>query len=173
MKTSESGRTEVRRTVTVARSATDVYAFWRDPQNLAVLLSDMVEVTPGDGGRTHWKLEGVLGTKTEWDAALTGDIPGRGLEWRGADGDDRHRSLRIDLAPAPGDQGTETTLTFTFDPPGGVVGEALAKLFAVPPNTMAGKALRRFKALCEAGEMPTLRHNPSARTESTEPGEQK
>jgi uncharacterized membrane protein len=81
--------------------------------------------------------------------------------------------LRIDLAPAPGDQGTETTLTFTFDPPGGVVGEALAKLFAVPPNTMAGKALRRFKALCEAGEMPTLRHNPSARTESTEPGEQK
>lgn len=172
MKTSESGRTTVRRTITVARPARDIYAFWRDPARLAVLLRDMVQVSPTQQG-THWKMDGVLGTSTEWDAVLTGDDPGRGLEWRSVGGDEDHRSLRIDLLPAPGEQGTEIALTFEFQPPGGVLGDALAKLFAVPPNTMAGKALHRFKALAETGEIPTLRYNTSTREEAIGQGEQK
>ena len=172
MKTSETGRTTVRRSITVGRSATDIYAAWRDPASLAVLLRDMVDVTPTERG-THWKMHGVLGTSTEWDAVLSGDLPGRSVEWRAVGDDNRHRSLRIELAPAPGNQGTEIVLVFEFDPPGGILGDALSKLFAVPPNTMAGKALHRFKALAETGEIPTLRYNTSTREEAVGPGEQK
>ena len=171
MKTSESGRTKVRRTVTVARSAADIHAFWRDPANLSLLLQDMVHITPTPQG-THWKMDGVLGMSTEWDAVLAADTPEQGLEWRSV-GDEHHHSLRIDLLPAPGGQGTETALTLELDPPGGVVGEALAKVFAVPPKTMAGKALHRFKAFAETGEIPTLRHNTSTREEAVGAGEQK
>jgi hypothetical protein len=37
----------------------------------------------------------------------------------------------------------------------------------VVPRTIATQALRRFKSLVETGEIPTLEHNPSARTDAS------
>ncbi len=36
-------------------------------------------------------------------------------------------------------------------------------------QTLAGKVVRRLKALVEAGEVPTTAHNPSARADAGEP----
>ena len=36
-------------------------------------------------------------------------------------------------------------------------------------QTLAGKAVRRLKALCETGELPTTDFNPSARSDAGEP----
>ena len=36
-------------------------------------------------------------------------------------------------------------------------------------QTLAGKAVRRLKALCETGEIPTTAFNPSAREDAGEP----
>jgi hypothetical protein len=36
-------------------------------------------------------------------------------------------------------------------------------------QTLAGKAVRRLKALCETGEIPTTASNPSAREDAGEP----
>lgn len=38
----------------------------------------------------------------------------------------------------------------------------------VATNTLAGRALRRLKSLCETGEIPTTDHNPSARADAGE-----
>ena len=47
------------------------------------------------------------------------------------------------------------------------------KLSAAVPDigtqALAGKALRRLKALCETGEIPTTAFNPAARDEAGEP----
>lgn len=40
----------------------------------------------------------------------------------------------------------------------------------VATQALAGKAVRRLKALAETGEVPTTRHNPSARPDAAEDG---
>jgi hypothetical protein len=39
----------------------------------------------------------------------------------------------------------------------------------VAVQALAGKALRRLKALCESGEIPNTDFNPSARSDAGEP----
>ncbi|HKO50308.1 MAG TPA: SRPBCC family protein [Polyangiaceae bacterium] len=164
--------TEVRRSITVGRPAHELYAIWRDPQNLATLLRGLVEVTPTAIDRAHWTMRGQLGTKTEWDAALVLDIPSEAISWESVEDQGPERGLSIRFAPAPANQGTEAVMVFRFDPPGGVIGEALSKLFSIAPDLMLVKVLHRFKALAETGEVPTLEWNPSHRAESEQAGEQ-
>jgi uncharacterized membrane protein len=64
------------------------------------------------------------------------------------------------------DWGTQVTLHFTFDPPGGTLGNKMAKRLNIVPSMLAEKALRRFKSLAETGEIPTLKHNPAARADA-------
>jgi hypothetical protein len=50
---------------------------------------------------------------------------------------------------------------------------ALALSSPVPgtaTQALAGKAVRRLKALCETGEIPNSDFNPSARADAGEPG---
>jgi uncharacterized membrane protein len=174
MKTKPEGSslTEVRRSITVSRPAHELYSIWRDPENLATLLRGLVEVTPTAIDRTRWTMRGQLGTTTEWDAALAVDIPSEAISWKSIEGQGPERELSLRFAHAPGNQGTEAVLWFRFDPPGGLIGEAISKLFAIAPDAMLVKVLHRFKAFAETGEVPTLRWNPSHRPEAEQPGEQ-
>ena len=61
---------------------------------------------------------------------------------------------------AGADQGTWGT-TFTLHL------ELDAPLPGVATQTLAGKAIRRLKALAETGEMPTTAHNPAYRRQAT------
>jgi hypothetical protein len=46
-------------------------------------------------------------------------------------------------------RGTEVVLRLRFDPPGGAIGDALARLWGMSPATLAVRALDRFKELAE------------------------
>lgn len=167
MKIDDSGRTTVQRSITISRPSAELYAIWRDPKNLAAILTEVVEVTATAADRAHWKMRsGVLGVTTEWDATLVSDVPGRSIEWQAEEGAALANTLRIDFAPAPGNQGSEVTLTFRFAPPGGALGETLDKMFFVPPEALIGKMLYRFRAYVQTGEIPTLRFNPSHRVDA-------
>jgi uncharacterized membrane protein len=62
----------------------------------------------------------------------------------------------VRFEPAPGDEGTEVTVALEYDPPGGKLGAAIAKLTRDAASSQVYDALRRFKALMEAGEIPTI-----------------
>ena len=73
---------------------------------------------------------------------------------------------RFGSAPAPADRGSVATLHFRFDPPGGLLGEATAKLLAGKGLGLAADGvLRRFKSLVETGEIPTTERQPAARAD--------
>lgn len=57
---------------------------------------------------------------------------------------------------APGDEGTEVRVQLEYDAPGGKFGALLAKLSGGEPAQQVAEALRRFKALMEGGEIPTI-----------------
>ena len=63
-------------------------------------------------------------------------------------------------APAPGDRGTEVTLRIRFDPPGGALGLAAAKLLGFVPRLFAERAIHYFRAPGRDGRDP--HHRPAA-----------
>jgi uncharacterized membrane protein len=143
------------RTVTINRSAQDLYAFWRDFRNLPLFMDNIEAVNIIDDVRSHWKVKAPADSSVEWDAILVEDIPGEVIAWRSDEDASIVNSGRIEFKPTANGRGTQVTVTIVYDPPGGSVGKALAKLFQREPNVQARRDLRRFKQLMETGEIPT------------------
>ena len=161
----------VGRTVTINRPREEVYAFWRDFANLATVMENVERIDVLDATRSHWMVKAPGGKTVEWDAIVTQDEPGRLIAWRSAeeaDVDNRGQVEFIDAAPG---RGTMVRATIAYDPPGGVVGEWIAKFLQREPNVQARRDLRRLKQFLETGEI-TSSAGPSGR-KSESPTEQK
>ena len=133
----------------VSASADQCYAWWRGLTNLPQILPDVESVEPQSGSTalTHWKVSGPLGKSVEWDAKIVEDVPGQKIAWASTDGDVANSgAVRFD------DHGTTTgvEVSLAYDPPAGVVGEAVAKLFADPQDKVES-ALAAFKKTIETG----------------------
>ena len=65
---------------------------------------------------------------------------------------DAERAI-VEFRPAPGDRGTELRVELEYEPRGGAIGAALAKVFGGDPTGQLRHDLRRFKQLVETGEV--------------------
>ena len=162
--------TVIGRTVTVAVPRDEVYAFWRDFSNLAGVMENIERIDVLDERRSHWVVKAPAGKTVEWDAIVTEDEPGRLIAWTSAEGADVSSSGRVEFLDAAPGRGTMIRATIAYDPPGGVIGEWIAKLFQREPAIQARRDLRRVKQFLETGEV-TSSASPSAR-ESESPTEQ-
>ena len=154
---------EVERSLTVGRSAEELYKLWLEPGTLSQVLRPVAEVEGSGDGTSHWRLPLPLGQSLEWDTRVTEERPHELIRWGSLGGAQLPNESWIKFEPAPAGRGTVVTLHSEFRPPGGALGKAAAELFDAVPKTLVGKTLRRFKSLAETGEIPTLEHNPSGR----------
>jgi uncharacterized membrane protein len=129
-------------------------------------MEHFAEVSTTGEDRQHWKANVPLGQSLEWDARIVEERPDQFLRWASLPGAELPNEGWLHLTPAPGDRGTEVKLYFRFDPPGGMLGDAIVKLLGSAPRMIAEKALRRFKSLVETGEIPTTQHQPAARADT-------
>lgn len=157
---------EVRRTLTIGKSAEELSRFWREPENLSRIMGHFAEVTALGPDRMHWRVHGPWGKSLAWDTQIVEEHPGELLRWESLEGAELPNQGTLHFRPAPGNWGTEVTLHIRFEPPGGALGEAVMKRLSIVPSLLALRALRRFKSLVETGEIPTTAHNPSARADS-------
>lgn len=160
----------VGRTVTINKPRQEVYDFWRDFSNLATVMENVERIDVIDKTRSHWVVKAPGGRMVEWDALVTKDEPGRLIAWESAEGADIVNAGRVEFLDAAPGRGTMVRATITYDPPGGVVGEWIAKLLQREPNVQARGDLRRFKQFMETGEV-TSSASPSGR-KSESPTEQ-
>jgi uncharacterized membrane protein len=154
---------QVERSITIGKSADELYRVWREPGNLSRIMGHFAEVTTVSENRTHWLVRGPLGQSREWDVRVVEDLPGELLRWESIEGAELPSEGTVRFRPAPSDWGTEVTLRLCFQVPGGTIGAAVVKLLPVAPSLLVSKALRRFKSLVETGEIPTTEHQPAAR----------
>jgi uncharacterized membrane protein len=145
------------RTVTIDKPRETLYAFWRDFTNLPRFMHHIRSVTVTSAEHSHWVVEAPGGRSVEWDSQITEDRPGETIAWRSREGAAVRNSGRVDFADSPDGRGSLVTVTFAYDPPGGAVGKAIAKLFQEEPKIQARRDLRRFKQLMETGEVSTAR----------------
>jgi uncharacterized membrane protein len=145
----------VGRTVSINRARQELYEFWRDFRNLPLFMENIESVTILDGNRSHWKVRGPAGTDFEWDSMITEDVPGEIIAWCSTEGAAIDHSGRVEFRDSSNGRGTVVTVTIAYDPPGGALGKAFAKVFRREPKIQARHELRRFKQLMETGELPT------------------
>ncbi len=142
------------RAVTIRKPASELYAFWRNVVNLQRVIKDPVSITATSADESHWIVTAPTG-KVEWDSVIINDEPGALIAWRSLEGADVPNAGSVRFAAAPGDEGTEVTVALEYDPPGGKLGAFVAKLSGEDAGVQVYMALKRLKALMEAGEIPT------------------
>ena len=86
------------------------------------------------------------------------------IAWRSLAGADVDNAGSVRFMPAPGGRGTEVRVSLKYDPPAGLVGATVAKLFGENPEQQIEADLRRFKQVMEASEAPTNEGQPSGRS---------
>ncbi|MGP1373008.1 MAG: SRPBCC family protein [Almyronema sp.] len=150
----------VEKTVTINRSAADLYNFWRDLENLPHFMNHLQSVTVRDDRSSHWVAKAPLDQRIEWDAVVINDEPNHLISWASTETADIENSGFVRFQPATGNRGTEVKMVMEYQPPGGVLAAAIAKLFGEEPEQQIGDALNRFKQLMEAGEIATTEGQP-------------
>ena len=151
----------VTKTITVARPRSEVYAFWREFENLPRFMENVESVENLGGGRSHWCAKGIAGTEREWDAELVEDVPNERISWRTI-GDDEHIKHTGTVSfLAVGDSATEVRVDLDYDAPGGKLGESIARLFGEEPGQQIEEDLERFKRVLETGEVERPYHRAS------------
>lgn len=150
--------TLVGRSVTINRPSAELFAYWRDFANLATFMENVERIDVLDAKRSHWVVKAPGGKTVEWDAVVTEEAEGEFIAWASADGADVPNSGRVDFQDA-GARGTVVSVTILYDPPAGVIGKAIAKMFQREPAIQARRELRRFKQLMETGEIATGARN--------------
>jgi uncharacterized membrane protein len=143
----------VKGAITIGRPITEVYGFWRNFENLPRFMTHLESVEVQDGGRSHWTAIGPAGVTVEWDAETVEDRPEELISWRSVPGGEVDTAGFVRFRPAPGDQGTEIIVEMRYDPPGGRIGAAIAKLFGESGQEVVIRDLQAFKNVMELGEV--------------------
>jgi uncharacterized membrane protein len=145
--------------ITVKRPRQEVYAFWRDMENLPRFMIHVESVRMLDQRRSHWAARGPAGKAVEWDAQIIDDRPGEIIAWRSISGA-LTNSGSVRFVDAPGGRGTEVHVEVRYEPPGGLVGAAVARLLGEHPDQQIRDDLRRFKQVMETGEVVRSEGSP-------------
>jgi uncharacterized membrane protein len=147
----------VEQVYTIAKSSQELYAFWRNFENLPKIMTHLELVRCQDGRRSHWvaKAPGIAGGKVEWDAEIINDEPNALIAWRSLPGADVDNAGSVRFVPAPGDRGTEVRVVIDYIPPAGRVGKWIARLFGEEPQQQIRDDLGNFKRKMETGELPS------------------
>jgi uncharacterized membrane protein len=151
----------VRRSMSIERSANELYEYWRNVE-LAPTYMQMVQSVERTGEQTsHWTAKTPTGPAITWESEITEDIPGQLIAWKTTSGKPLGGTGgRVRFTPAPAQKGTTVTSEIDYTQPAGILGANLGKLFGHLPEQEVREDLRRFKQLMEAGEIPTLQAQP-------------
>lgn len=140
--------------VTINRPHGDLYTFFHDFAHLPQIMDNVDHVEVIDALRSHWVVKAPAGHLVEWDAIITEEREGELIAWTSTEGADIAHAGRITFQDA-GARGTVVTATIAYHPPGGLLGQTIAKLFQREPAIQVRRDLRRFKQLMETGEIAT------------------
>ncbi|RZL77086.1 MAG: SRPBCC family protein [Sphingomonas sp.] len=154
----EKGSSIVARAVTINRPVGEVFAYFRDFANLPTFMENVERIDILDGKRSHWVVKAPAGKTVEWDAVVTEEAKDSVIAWASEPGAVVANSGRVEFRDA-GARGTVVTATIAYDPPAGIVGKLIAKMFQREPAIQARRDLRRFKQLMETGEIATAAMN--------------
>lgn len=149
---------EVKATFTINKSREEVYAYWRNLENLPNFMKHLYEVEELDEKRSSWsaRLPGGIG-KISWEAVISEEVENSLIAWSSLPGSKIDNAGEVRFTDAPRNEGTEVHACISYRLPAGDVGSMAGKLFNPLVEGMIREDLRRFKSLLETGEISSSR----------------
>jgi uncharacterized membrane protein len=149
----KGGPMELTATTTIRKSPPDVYAFWRDLENLPTFMAHLEQVRTTGDRTSHWSAAAPFGKDVEWDAEIVEETAAEKIVWRSTGDPDVPNAGTVRFVPAPDGVSTEVHVVLVYDIPGGAIGKAVAKYFGEEPHQQLDDDLRRLKQVLETGEV--------------------
>jgi uncharacterized membrane protein len=153
-------------TVTVGLPREQLYEEWRDFTRFPNFMENVESVEKVDDKRSRWTIKAPAGNSVELVTRITEEKASDAIAWESEPDSDIKTKGRVEFLDAGPGRGTMVRLVMRYDPPGGIVGKGLAKLFQREPKIQSRRDLRRFKSLMETGEIAT-NASPSGRSSET------
>lgn len=135
--------------IVIDRTASDLYAFWRDFSNLPRIMSFLERVEPQEGNISRWVARLPAGPALEWDSEVVEDVPNRRLSWRSLEGSDINTWGTVTFEPSVDQRQTEVSVKLNFSRAGDA-GNAVAHFLTGLESSLLTKNLRKFKAHMES-----------------------
>jgi uncharacterized membrane protein len=135
-------------TTVIARSAMDLYQFWRHPANLPTVIPHLDSVVELDARRSLWIGRTLKGRRTERVCTLSHDTPGRLVAWA-AQGPSLIGSRRMVFVPLA-ERSTRVVLTSIHAPSSATFTEFVTSLQRSAPVVRSCRTLSRFREVMEA-----------------------
>jgi uncharacterized membrane protein len=142
----------VEKTIRIDAPVEEVYAYWRNLENLPLWMSHVREVRYIGGDRYHWIVDGPAGVPVQWNSELLNVSENREMTWRSVEGSTVEHTGRVRFERDGA--GTRVNVQLKYAPPGGIIGHVVAKAFGVDPKSEMDDDLQRLKSLVETGQLP-------------------
>lgn len=134
----------IRTSMVIDRPLHEVFAMWRDLEQLPRRLTHLESVERTGPETSHWVARGPFGYEVEWDAELVNLAENERIAWRSLPGSEIAHAGSLHFEPAKNDR-TVLHVHLKYNPPAGVVGSWVAKLFGEDPSEQIHEDLLRFK----------------------------
>jgi len=164
---------DVHEVMQVMKPRQEVYEFWRNLTNLPRFMRHVRSVEPRGAGLSHWCVQVSPGLELEWDARVVDDARGERISWRTTEEAEVDNAGEVRFVEMSSGRGTGIEVRMTYQPPAGQLGAAAGLLLDGITAQQIREDLRRFKAVLETGEAPTIDGQPSGRTRDWERVEEK
>lgn len=141
----------VHESIEVQASLEDAFSYWSNFENFPNFMQNVEEVRMTGQDTSHWTVKGPLGKSVEFDAKTTEMDPSRGIGWNTTEGEVMTSGEVRFEEVSPGRTRVDVTMNYS-DPPGGVVGEAVANVLSNPERNLR-EDLENFAKIVERGEL--------------------
>ncbi len=149
--------------VTIGRSSDELYEKWRDFTSFPKFMENVERVEKLDDTHSRWTIKAPAGSSVHLVTRITEEKPGKSIAWESDPQSQIKTEGRVEFLDAGPGRGTMVRLIMRYDPPAGILGKGIAKLFQREPKIQSRRDLRRFKSLMETGEVAT-NASPSGRS---------
>ncbi len=135
----------------------EVYAFWRNLENLPLFMKHLASVEELGDKKSKWKanLPGEI-AKLSWNAEITREEQDYYIGWNSLSGSMVDNAGKVEFTDALNGSGTELNVEISYFPPAGSLGQGVAKLLNGVFENMIRKDITNFKHYVEGEEYKTF-----------------
>ncbi len=138
----------------------EAYSFWRDYTNLRAFLKNVQSVETLGDGIFRWTLRGSQGERLQANVEVIAEREPSLIEWRSVPGCMTKVAGRVKFRQEVAGRGTVVSATLLYPQETVGIGSQMMRMIDQQAGFLATRDLRRFKALMEAGEIPTTDGQP-------------
>ncbi|RZA06492.1 MAG: SRPBCC family protein [Proteobacteria bacterium] len=146
---------------TINKPREELFSFFRDFTNFPKFMKHVTRVENIDAKTHRWTIQDKGGALKHWETEIIEERPGEMIAWKTKPDSVFKQTAAVIFEPAVGGRGTIVSLKVAFDTTLGKIAGQLERVGLADPDAEAAMNVRRFKALLETGEVPTIDGQPN------------